>query len=53
MKKSVTRLFNIHAEQIMKEARIEKIGLKINGDRMNEISYADHKVIIIRTEAQM
>ena len=37
----------------MQEAQIDKMGLKINGKKLNEISYADDKVLIAESEAQM
>ena len=46
-------LFNVYADEIMAEARIEKMKLKINSEEMNEINYADDNVVIAKTKAQM
>lgn len=37
----------------MNEAKIKEMSLKINGQRINEISYADDEVVIAETEAPM
>ena len=47
------RLFNVYVNDIMREVRIEKIGLMINSDKINEVSYADGKVVIAKTEVQI
>lgn len=47
------RLFNVYAEEIIKNDKLEKIGFKINGKVINNISYADDRVIIAETEEQM
>ena len=43
---------HIYTDQIMKEAKIERLELKINGPMINELSNADDKVIISDSEAQ-
>ena len=35
------RLFNVYAEEITWHKFSKKCGFKINGERLNEISYAD------------
>ena len=47
------RLFNIYAEEIMKNSKIEEMGFKINGRKINCISYADDKVLIAGSVKQM
>ena len=47
------RLFNIYAEQIGQHPRFQRAGFKIKGQIINQISYADDKVIIARTAQQL
>lgn len=50
---ALPRLFNVYADEIIEEVWTEKKVLKINGKRINETSYANDKVIIVETGAQM
>lgn len=47
------KLFNVYAEEIMRHKSFIKCGLKINGERLNEICYADDKVLIAETPQQL
>lgn len=47
------RLFNIYAEEIFQHRFFRKCGLKINGERIADISYADDKVLLAETPQQL
>ena len=41
----------MHVNEIVRKVCSKKMGLTISGEKMNEISYADDKVVIAETEA--
>mgnify|MGYP000858205272 CR=1 FL=1 len=47
------RLFNLYAKEITQHRTFKKAGFKINGQIINNISYADDKVIIAKRPQEL
>ncbi len=47
------RLFNLYTNGIMKHRAFENTGFRVNGKRINNITYADDKVLIAETPQQL
>ena len=47
------RLFNAYLEHIMQHPKFSKVGFPINGVKINNISYADDKVMITASPQQL
>ena len=47
------RLFNVYAEAITKTREFQKMGFKVNGEKVNSICYADDRVLTAGTPNQL
>ena len=52
---AVTRLFNLYAEHIMTNARLDelKAGIKMGGSNINNLRYADDTTLMAESEEEL
>ena len=46
-------LFNLYAEYIMRNARLEEAGIKISGRNTNNLRYADDTTVMAESEEEL